>query len=327
MKKVSVVIPIYNVEQQLEKCLESLVCQTIDEYEMICVNDGSTDKSPIILERFAEKYPNKVKVVSQKNGGISRARNIALDQAIGEYIMFVDSDDFVEPNFIERALQEAEKTKADIVTFGYYQYFEDTQVSEKQVFEEREGIFSLEENKQFLTKINNAGWNKLIRRQLIEENQLRFEPDMRYEDFIFMMKALLLSTSICVIHEPLYHYRADRLGNESTTNDKRMYDLINQSKTFLQWVKDKDLYSKYEEVLTIVIIRNCISCLRKVIGANNRQFVMEYIDFHFDFINRELPGYKKLKKEVILTRSEKIYWNPILCKVYYNYRQIRRKYG
>ena len=120
MAKVSIIVPVYNVEKYIEKCLNSLVNQTLEDIEIILVNDGSTDKSQTIIEQYQKKYPDVIKAYSTKNGGAAKARNYALEHVTGEYIGFVDSDDYISEEMYEKLYNQAKKENADIVCCNYY---------------------------------------------------------------------------------------------------------------------------------------------------------------------------------------------------------------
>lgn len=327
MKKVSVLVPIYNVEEHLEKCLNSLVHQTYGNYELLCVNDGSTDSSLSILKKFHQEYPHLIQVISQENGGLSSARNTALKAATGEYIMCVDSDDDVELNFIELAANAAQKSQVDMVIFGYYQYFQDMDQPEIQMVKRDKEIINLKEDPGLLVDINNAVWNKLISRKLLEENNLIFPVGMRYEDFVLILKSMMIAENIAIVNQPLYHYKADRIGNISTTYDEKIYDLLAQCKEFMGWIKGTEFYETYKEQLMITLGRNAVSCLRKVMNVKDKKFVMHYIQEHFQFLEKEFPEYKNQKEKIKVSRDDGIYLSSIQTKLYYNYRQLRRKYG
>ncbi len=327
MKKVSVLVPVYNVEEHLEKCLDSLVHQTYENYELLCVNDGSTDGSLSILMKFQKEYPKLVHVISQENAGLSAARNTALKAASGEYIMCVDSDDDVELNFIELAANAAQKNNVDVVLFGYYQIFSDGSQPEIQSVHRSEEVVDLKEDPTVLQEMNNAVWNKLFSRKLLEENNLIFPVGMRYEDFVLVLKAMMIAEKIAIVDQPLYHYKADRIGNISTTYDEKIRDLLIQCQEFMEWVKKTPYYELYKEQLMIIFGRNAVSCLRKVMNVKDRKFVHQYIKEHYDFLKKEFPMYKNQREKIKVSKDDEVYLNSLYTKLYYTYRQLRRSHG
>ena len=174
MPKVSVIVPFYNVEGYIEKCLETLVNQTLKDIEIILVNDGSKDRSIDIVKKFLKQYPEKIVYLEKENGGLSDARNFAIPYAKGEYIAFLDSDDYVEKDMYQLMYDIAQKEKSDMVECDFFWNYPDkvkTDVGEK-----------YEGTAEALTKIRVVAWNKLIKREILEETKILFPKGYRYED-------------------------------------------------------------------------------------------------------------------------------------------------
>lgn len=201
--KLSIIVPVYKVEEYLGECVDSLLSQTIDDYEIILVDDGSPDNSGKIADEYAAANPNMIRVLHIDNGGQGRARNFALDIAKGDFIGFVDSDDWVTHDMYEKMYTRATETGADVVVCDFLERFTDG----------RESVLpaSLQDN-----WLGSAGssCNKIFRRSLIGE--LRFPVGLWYEDFYFSAVMLLRSKHTEFINEPLYVYRR---GQESTMHN------------------------------------------------------------------------------------------------------------
>ena len=205
MKKVSVIIPVYNVENYLRKCLDSLVNQTLKDIEIIVVNDGTTDNSQEIINEYVKKYPKKVVSIIQENGGQGAARNTGLLHAKGEYIGYVDSDDYVEENMYEELYKKAKEEDSDIVICG------------NNVVKENYELFSKEDvDKEFLLG-KMAVWNKIYKKNIIVDNKIQFRSKVWYEDLDFTMKVYFSSKKISYIDKALYNYL---LREGSTMNNK-----------------------------------------------------------------------------------------------------------
>lgn len=197
----SIVIPVYNAEKFLCKCLDSIVNQeTSFSYEVICVNDGSTDNSLNILNRYAEENSDIVRVVDQPNGGISSARNKGIELARGRFVGFIDNDDFVEPNYIQLCMTRATATDSDIVQPGLIEELTNGAVLSKS--NKNDAII---DNIDVSAKPNLSGyvWNGVIRKSLFEK--VRFPDGFWYEDMIMVMLLFRLCKRIAVIHDHLYH--------------------------------------------------------------------------------------------------------------------------
>lgn len=217
---ISFIVPVYNVEKYLPECLDSLLDQDIpkEDYEIICVNDGSTDGSMSILQNYAQKYSN-IRIIDQENGGICVARNTGVDAARGEYIWFVDSDDFIQRNCLGDLKRLAEKTQCDRVSFGVYSFRE--MLSEEELNEVKQGRLLTN------TGLNNiAVWNNLFRLLHLKKYDLRFHPELRYaEDGIYMFEFSLVDHVEVQYKNVCYYYR---LRAKSLTTANTYADMKNK---------------------------------------------------------------------------------------------------
>ena len=230
MAKVSVIIPIYNVQEYLPKCLDSLINQTLEDIEIIAVDDGSTDASAQILDEYAAR-DFRIKAFHIKNGGVSNARNFGLSKACGEYIGFVDSDDYVHPNIFLYLLKICTENDAQIAQCGYcsdenFENFENLQEPLK-VYEGQDEIVEA----FFDIKITNNVWAKLYRREVV--SNIFFPTDLHFaEDFEFNAKCLLNATKLVSSNLMLYHYTTRETSethkkiNPDQLKGFRVYDYV-----------------------------------------------------------------------------------------------------
>lgn len=211
---VSVIIPVYNTRAYLEKCVDSVLAQTFEDYELILVNDGSTDDSPGICDRYQRQDP-RIRVIHKENGGLSSARNAGLDIAAGNYICFVDSDDHIAPTLLEKTVPLMDGQGLDCVCFGMQKETAEGVLLEKIHYIPRNlRIGTEEERLEFLLKylLNyRIGWeacNRIFRAGIIQKNRLRFvsERTVFAEDLLFSFLYWLHADSCLVIHDILYHY-------------------------------------------------------------------------------------------------------------------------
>ena len=212
--KLSIIVPVYNVEKYLPQCLDSLVNQSIDDYEIILVNDGSPDKSQQIIDEYSARYPGLINCLVIDNGGQGRARNFGLDIARGEYIGFVDSDDWAEPEMFKTMYDAAVANMADIVICDAVAFFPDGR---------EEAMPSTYSEDMPLTAAGNC-WDKIYRRQLLEG--IRFPHGLWYEDFSFTAKALHRAERIVHIPQPLYKYRCGQASTMRNSNSLRNLEII-----------------------------------------------------------------------------------------------------
>ena len=217
MIKVSVIIPVYNVEKYLEECLQSICNQTLKDIEIICINDGSTDKSGQILKDFAKK-DKRIVLIEQKNQGVSIARNNGLKAAKGEYIGFVDSDDWIDPDFYEKLYKTAQKFDADIALAGHKSYTDEKSGKEKiTVKYNKEKVITNFNKKIKSLELCVAVWDKIYKPNLILENQIWFPEGRTYEDGIWNLHIFYLAKKICTVPKCFYHYRYNLTSIVHTT--------------------------------------------------------------------------------------------------------------
>lgn len=223
---VSIIIPVYNVEKFLRQCLTSLVEQTFQDREIIAVNDGSVDGSLAILREFEEKY-DFITVVDQKNMGMSKARNRGLGLARGEYICFIDSDDYVAPNFLERLYQACTEHDAQIACCYYYYRFPTSGFTFEYPFR-CSGVLTREEAMNKLlrdTQIQSLVWNKMYRRSLFIDYGITF-PSIAFEDMATANKVFAHVDRVAVLDEPLYYYNQHSTSTLATINANKINDFI-----------------------------------------------------------------------------------------------------
>lgn len=208
MIKVSVVLPVYNVASYLARCLDTLRDQTLKEIEIICVDDGSSDDTPQILQVYAAA-DDRIKVINQKNAGPGVARNRGIAEAAGEYIAFVDPDDWVDADMFEKMYAAAKEHDADVVECGVMTHQEKggkTKAKSGLPGMPAGKIFNCGDIPAYLFTGITAGWNKLCRRSLLEDKKIRYSAGRCAEDHLFTTALRLSAPRVFYIDEPLYHY-------------------------------------------------------------------------------------------------------------------------
>lgn len=277
MTKVSVIIPVYNAEKYLEKCLESLLCQTLQEMELICVDDGSSDSSPEILKRFQER-DERVRILTQENQYAGVARNNGMKEAKGEYLLFLDADDFFEETLLEKTYLQGKKEEADIVLFGAKQYNEKTgSVSKAPWYFKRD---ALPEENPFSGKtqgtdvfalVTPAPWTKLFRREFVEAQGLSFQGLQNSNDVYFVLTALALAEKITYVDEELVFYRVGM--KESLQGSKSLYPdcFIKAYAGVYRELKKRGIYEGYEKGFLNILLSGCAHNLRTVESWETRR--------------------------------------------------------
>ena len=305
--KVSIIIPVYGVEKYISKCLESLVNQTLNDIEIIVVNDGTKDNSQKIIDKYVKKYPGKVKSFIKENGGQGSARNYGLKQANGDYIGYVDSDDYVELEMYEKLYNKAISDNLDIAICGNYNVSED--YKNKKVDLE---FIKFEDNKINALFGKKAVWNKIYKKSIVEK--LEFRSKVWYEDFDFSIKAICSAKKIGYVNEPLYDYL---LREGSTMNNSNVIRNLEILDAFNEIVKDKK-YKKYYDIIEFLAIDHIyISTIVRVINAKvDKNIKIEVIDKLIDYMNNNFPDFRNNKYIETLSRNRKIIYNLINRKRY-----------
>ena len=287
MPKVSVIVPFYNVEEYIEKCLETLVSQTLEDIEIILVNDGSKDKSIEIVNKFLKMYPEKLVYLEKENGGLSDARNYAINYAKGEYIAFLDSDDYVEKDMYEKMYELAKKENSDMVECNFYWEYPNK-------IKEDIGITYNGKN-EMLEKIRVVAWNKLIKREILVNSKVYFPKGYRYEDVEFTYKLIPYIETVSFLKEPCVHY-IQRQGSISNSQNERTKEIFDVLEHVIEYYKEKDIYEKYKEELEYVYIRYAFcSSLLRIVKIENASLQKELLNLTWEKVNTTFPNWKKNK--------------------------------
>ena len=241
MPKVSIIVPVYNVENYIDKCLETLTNQTLQDIEIIIVNDGSQDKSAEIIEKYVTQNSGKIKYYEKKNGGLSSARNYGLGYATGEYVAFLDSDDYVEKNMYEEMYKLAKKENADMVECDFIWEWK----FGKKVFDKRRDY---KVKKEMMKKPRVVAWNKIYKRDIINKTKTRFPEGLIYEDIEFFYKLLPYLNKISYINKYFVHYtqREDSISNSQTEKTGDIFKIL---ENIFDFYKEQNLYNKYKKEL------------------------------------------------------------------------------
>ena len=281
MTKVSIIIPVYNAEKYLGKCLESLLSQTLQEMEIICVDDGSSDGSPEILKRFQER-DGRVRILTQENQYAGAARNNGMKEAQGEYLLFLDADDFFENTLLEKVYNQGKKMEADIVLFGAKQYNDKTGIVSpaswyfKRDALPRENPFSGKtENTDVFALVTPAPWTKLFRREFVEKQGLSFQGLQNSNDVYFVLTALALAEKITYVDEELVFYRVGMKGSLQGSKSLHPDCFIEAYVGVYHELQRRGIYERYEEGFMNILLSGCAHNLRTVTDWELRRRICE----------------------------------------------------
>lgn len=259
--KISIVIPIYNVEQYLEQCLSSILAQKYDDLEVICINDGSTDNSRKILSAWEARFP-QIRAIDRENGGLSAARNTGLAYATGDYIVFVDSDDWVEPTLLNQLAKEA--SREDMICFACRK--SDNGAIDTLVPEQSDGWSYYNRHAlEHRTVPFVCVWQRCYRREFLIENDLHFREGILHEDNEFTPRACFRAKSVKVIPDVLYNYRVRPGSIMTTRNLKNKESLITIGNELSK------LFAKEQGIERTVIYRQLTQCYQMAFIDNTKE--------------------------------------------------------
>lgn len=289
--KITIIIPVYNVENYLEACLNSLVGQTLENIEIVAVNDGSTDSSLSILNRFQKKYPEKLFVYTTKNHGVSHARNYGFTKAHGEYIWFVDSDDYVETDACEKLYDKALRDGNDLVLFNYCVLDAKTGKRHENPFHVDSQNFTLSEKPYEIPSISLYPWNKLIKRELF--TGLGFPEGIRFEDVPVSFAVCAKASSIGFINEYFYNY-IKNIGFSDTLTETTL-DIRTAHDLMRRYMKEFCLYDRFYQEFDYVTVRHFFLRFSRLLTnyeTDKKELKLRMINELYDYLDTEIPYWR-----------------------------------
>ncbi len=304
----SVVVPVYNVADYLPKCMDSLLCQQCDDWEILLVDDGATDgKCPALCDEYGAKYPELVRVIHQPNGGLGAARNTGIEAARGDYVLCVDSDDTVAPDTLARLSEEIEKTHADMYVFSF-RYV--TETGEEKPAEPRSSRtdgkpVTLAETPELLLDPPMA-WCRLCRRRLYTDNGIRFPGRVWYEDLCTTPSLLLKAGSVVLLDDPFYGYLLRQGSIMRSSNLKRNLEILNALDMARAPFEAAGQTERYEPWLAYLAVTSVLDAARRVLTVDPKA---DYLPEFLNYVREHYPDYRKCellpnlgKKKLILLK-------------------------
>ncbi len=315
MAKVSLIVPIYNSQNYLEKCIKSLISQTLKDIQIILINDGSTDKSEKIIKSFDDE---RIVYISKNNEGIGKTRNLGIDKATGEFLAFVDSDDYLNEHFCEYMYQKAVNDDCDLVVCDFFEE-RNTLVGIK--FKDFKDT-NLRETPELINYINLGPCNKLYKKSLFDDKSNRFEENLKYEDAPFVVKMLVSANRIGKVNDYLTYY-VIHSNSETTIRDKRMYDILEITDIIVNDLKKVDYPNDSLVSLAVMILTDYTIQQRYISDVKYRH---DFINKAFKYLNnldRKWRRCSYLKRFPSLKRYVKT--SKLLTKIYCDLYNLRHK--
>ena len=315
----SVIIPVYNVKQYLHDCLNSVLNQTFLNYEVICINDGSTDGSGVILDEYSKKN-DSIKVISQKNKGLSAARNAGIKAAKGDYVFFLDSDDWIEKDSL-KILSESIFDE-DMICFNGRRYFEDGTVEEPDKGISEEGLAGWDYYNKYALVSSKFHFVcvvlRLYKREFLLNNNLLFEDGIYHEDNLFTPIACYYASKVKVIHDCLYVYRIRKGSITQTQNPQRIFDIVTVAN------KLSDFFIPLNSIDKRIVYR-------EIAGEYFKGFLAEDIKIYGNNDNKLVQriNWKSFKAVSVYPRHKRIYHllklHPDFFRLYIRFEQLLKK--
>lgn len=322
----SVIIPVYNVEKFIGKCLDSVFKQTFSDYEIVAVNDGSTDSSLKILERY-QISNSKLKIISQKNKGLGGARNTGISNAKGEFLVFLDSDDYIASNMLETLDYYLSKYKLDILVFDCIQVDLKDNVLKNSTIDQYSDHYTDLTKKQFLS-FEPTACTKIYRKSLYTEHFIEFPEKLWYEDLATVFKLIPYTKRIGYLKEALYYYVQQNESITHSSNTYRMLEIIDAINSNVEYFKKIGLWKEYYTELEWNAILHGLyySALRLFSCGYKRKEINKI----FNYVNKTFPTWKSniylkeaiesryLMKEIVNQKYFQIYLKTGFCIKYLN---------
>lgn len=289
--KLSIIVPVYNTEKYIERCITSILNQEFDNFQLIIINDGSKDNSEKIINKLIKGYDNVI-YKKIKNSGVAHARNVGLSYAAGEYIGFVDSDDYIEKDMYAKMYDMAINKKSEIVCCAYNKIMKDYN---KEIHPKNVQCFgeSLLKSKNILFNSNPYITQKIFKRELLSKNNILFDEDLRiFEDLLFTYKLFLLSNKIYYVDECLYNYNCENETSLTRNFTEKMFDAFPALERLISFYRER-YNNDFDDALEYVSVRHI--SLRYYENATNKSLKNEFINKSFKFLNSNFKNHRKSK--------------------------------
>lgn len=296
MIKVSVIIPVYNTEEYVEACLDSVLNQSLSDIEIVLVDDGSTDNSHIILERYERDNPDKVRLFTKENGGQATARNVAIPMCRGEYIGFVDSDDVIDSRMYETMYLKAKAKDADYVECDYANVKINRNGKTEKIADYGSRVREYSCKKDMFIDPMLAPWNKIYKRELLQNSGVLFPEGLIYEDTAFCLKAISFVEKYAFVPEKFVSHFYRGGSTMSINKSKRVGNIFEVLNDVIEFYNSRNLFLEYREELEYEITKILLcSSLKRVSKVKDRKLRRCFCEDTWEMIQSNFPKYKNNK--------------------------------
>lgn len=294
MFHVSVIIPVYNTERYLRRCMDSIVNQTLQEIEIILVDDGSTDMSLSIMLEYENRYPTKVKVYTKENGGQATARNLGIQRSRGKYIGFIDSDDCVDAGMYETLYRIAEENQCDMVECHYRYLCEEGKKTKE--YRARGNIRQYKNQKDMFINAQVSPCNKLFRREVLMHEGVDFPEGFIYEDTAFYIKAIPFIRKETYVKEHFYYYFLRGSSTMNANKSRKVGNIFPVLENIIEFYRKYNFYTTYRMELEYFCVKILLcSSLSRIGRIKNQGIAEDLYKKTFSFIKNHFPEYRQNK--------------------------------
>ena len=308
--KLSVIVPVWNTAKYLPKCLDSILNQSLKDIEIIVVNDGSSDNSVEVIKKYVKKYKDRIIFLDKENGGQGSARNLGIKKAHGDYIGFVDSDDFIEKTMYEEMYKSAIDNDSDIVICNISDYYEKDD-SKKDVLL---GLSNTPSINEAIVKSVPSVVNKIYRRELLQNRAISFDESIWYEDLPYSMQILVNAQKISFVEKPFYNYFHRNVSTMHNKNISKNLDILKAYNILINYLNENNLYDKYKEEFDFILLKEVyLATINRVLRTSNKHSEKKKIIKEI----RKNTSIRKTKYFSLLSKAYKISYYLIKLRLYF----------
>lgn len=300
MPRFSLIVPVYKVEEYLPKCVESIRAQSCQDYELLLVDDGSPDRCPALCDAYAAQDPAHIRVIHQPNAGPGAARNRGIDEAEGDYIVFVDSDDYLSPETLEELSGAIGQTGADLYHFGAFVERNGRVIGQVREQVPVNHVTDLRQAPRYFFG-TMAPWGKAYRRALFSDKSLRYPPQVRYEDIRLSVKLLARCERIVSLEGTYYHYLQREDSAMRNRNADRNAELLTAFDDILAWYRENGLFDEFRDELCALAVEHILlsATVRVLLIDPHHRLIGEFRSY----VEREFPDYASNRYVAELPRA------------------------
>lgn len=304
--KITTIVPVYNVEKYLHKCLSTLAEQTIDEIEILVVNDGTPDRSQSVINMYSLWYPDRIKPLIKENGGLSDTRNYGMRFARGKYITFADSDDYLDIDAMQKFYDTAESQDADVVISDFIKVKpksrSEIRRTGKKFSYKRQWVTShaqhgksVTENPEILRYASSYAWNKCYRRDLLTDGNFQFPVNQWFEDSAVVYNILMAAKKVAALKEPTYYYRVGREGAITSTVDMRIFHIFNSCDSIVNYAKENGFFEQLKLEIEYLCIMHLHARLIALKNTYKLGIILKFNKQCYEYLNKNFPNWTENK--------------------------------